>query len=690
MSKKWIVLLCLLLLCSWCSVACGSDPLPEDNFLPETDFTLSESVQAQSVYYVSEDGDNQNSGTEEQPFASLQTALAAVEKFKDQTEGDLVIELSGDILLRETAAITPDHNLGGDRTLIIRASEDGAMLTGGRKLENWQKVTVNGIEMYRALCTDLDAVRMFEVNDVYQELAARYAERNNLNQMNNTSSFAWEGSGQDAMKLTRLDVDLTDVRNPSQMEIGMICEWKTFLFKTDHIEGKDTVWLLQPYAEWLTSPSYVGNLDPGNHWFPNPTKQVWLQNDVAFIDQPGEWCFDKAEHMLYWYPQEGVDPNEAECWASDLDTLVTVKGGTDSLNRFSLVRNVRFENITFAHSGFDQIEAQGIGIVQGQEYYSGPTVTAGSSDPNQIQPTPSTHYEGAILVQRAQNVHFSACTFKFLSKGAVHLDVGTSDSSVTLSDFHDLGDSAVVVSNPRQVSGAVNDLVDNIEISNNRVRRTSRVNYTAPGIYAYYVSNCQILHNDLYDMRQCGISVGWGWYIMDLPFIGSNTVAYNRVGYAGNSTRDGGSIYCLGRSKDGKIYGNYVYDQRAPYGGIYLDEGSCNWEAYGNLVDNKWIPELDQALTWLTLNGFEGGPGGGTTVYLNKVYDNYYTNIAEDSIRGNSEDGYANVIENNTYLGQTGQNSFPEANPEWPEEAKAIFENSGIEAQYQGLFEGLE
>ena len=690
--KRSLVSLCLLLFVSLLLPGCGGGPKtpaePADNALAAEDFTLSDAVGPQKEYYVAETGSNDHIGTADAPFRSLQTALAAVAKFKDVVKDDMTIYLEGDILLRKTAELTPDHNLPDGKALKIRNREGKrASLQGGRKLTGWQKVTVGGVEMVRAKCSDLAAVRMFSAGGAMQELATRYAERNDLNQMNNTCRFSWAGSGQGAMKLSRTDVDLSDVRNPAQMEIGMICEWKTFVFKTDRIEGKDTIHLLQPYAEWLTSPSYVGGLDPGNHWFPNPTKQVWLQNDVAFIDRPGEWCFDQTEHMLYWYPQEGVDPDAVDCWASELDTLLTVKGGKDALNRFAMVQNIIFEGIEFAHSGFDQLEKQGIGIVQGQEYYSGPTVSAGSSEPNQVQPTPSTHYEGAVLVQRAKDVRFETCSFRFLSKGAVHLDVGSQQCAVTLCDFADLGDSAVVVSNPRQVSGAATDLVRDVEVSNNRVRRTSRVNYTAPGIYAYYVSNLSIVHNDLYDMRQCGISVGWGWYIMDLPFVGGNTVACNRVGYAGNATRDGGSIYCLGKSKDGKIYGNYVYDQRAAYGGLYLDEGSCNWDVYGNLVDNKWIPELDDALTWLTLNGFVGGPGGGSTVYLNRVHDNYYTNIAEDSMRGNSEEGYANVLENNTYLESNGKSSFPQANPAWPQAAKDIFANAGIEEHYQSLFQ---
>ena len=509
--------------------------------------------------------------------------------------------------------------------------------------------------------------------------------------MSDKATWTW-GEKYKSIRITK-NVDLTKIKNPSQLEIGMICEWHTNIFKTDRIEGSDTVRLLQPYANWLISPASVGGLDPGGYWYPNPKHDLWLQNDVSLIDERGEWCFDKSEKCLYYYPFEGENVNEAVCEASRLDKVIELEGGLNEKRIFTRVENIRFENLSFELGGFDMLEKQGIGIVQGQTYYSGATVTSGSAEPNSIQQVPQSVYDGNITVKKAKNICFDSCYFTGMSKGALHFDTGTQNSEIVGCVFENLGDSAIVISNAGQVSSADSEQVINITVKNNVIRNTGNVNMTASGICGYYGNGIEISHNDIYNCTQSGISLGWGWYIMDLAFVGNNKITDNRIGFYGHTVRDVGGIYVLGKSKSGEISGNYVYDQRAAYAGLYIDEGSCNWLVKNNFVDNCW-GEYDD-ITWFRFNGFANGPGGSTTVYLNTLTDNFFTNYAEAD-NGNTAEGYANVISNNNpaansaTLGDiSGKAYYPDANPNWAPGAKSIFRNAGTETEYERIYNKL-
>ena len=328
---------------------CGGVNAPDNKPTYTAPTTLNSGVVASDTYYVSETGDDNGLGTEESPFRSLQAGLLAVKTFKNSVNADMDIVVSGDVYLHEELVIDGSYNLPSNHVLTIR-SKDGekAILNGGTRITNWTETDVNGHKVWVAKISDEDSVRSFSVNGSMRPLAARFNELNSMHKMMSRASWKWAIEGEETqIKILDDSVDLTKLHNPTQLEIAMICEWKTFIFKTASIISKDTVELLQPYASWFTTPASVGNLDPGGHWYPNPKHGLWLQNDVSLIDERGEWCFDKSEKQLYYYPMEGETITDTHCVAARLDQPIGVQGGKDSNNRFTMVKNVRFEGITF-------------------------------------------------------------------------------------------------------------------------------------------------------------------------------------------------------------------------------------------------------------------------------------------------------------------------------------------------------
>ncbi|MGN1099592.1 MAG: hypothetical protein ACI4S9_04555, partial [Christensenellales bacterium] len=374
MRKRLRAIAALIVLVIVAGLFCSCNGGMTDNVSHYEAPVLSESVQASDKYYVSPLGSDSGAGTVESPFKTLQCAMLAVNKFKAVMNCDMsVLLMDGTTYLDETLELTYEDNLPGGHTLTIESYDGQATISGGRAIGNWVRTSLNGLTVYKALISDVESVRGFSVNGQRMEIASAYAERNALNKYNNLLGWNWGDDEQRSIKVTTSGVSFASVRNPSQLDVGMICEWKTFIIRVAEVIDDRTLGLLQPYASWFTTPASVGKLDPGGYWFPNPKHGIWLQNDVSLIDSEGEWCFDRKEKCIYYCPPDGRDPNGDVCVISNLDKIVTIYGGISEQNRQEPVRNIVFRNLGFENGGHTQLDTEGLGMVQGQSYYSGVT-----------------------------------------------------------------------------------------------------------------------------------------------------------------------------------------------------------------------------------------------------------------------------------------------------------------------------
>jgi hypothetical protein len=133
---------------------------------------------------------------------------------------------------------------------------------------------------------------------------------------------------------------------------------------------------------------------------------------------------------------------------------------------------------------------------------------------------------------------------------------------------------------------------DNV-VRDSYVTRAGAEFFDMVGLFVGYTTHTTIEKNELFDLPYTGISVGWGWGSVDVG--GSlgfttpttshdNLVQNNRVGHHMRVLRDGGAIYVLGAQAGSWMRGNVVEEQAAPFGNLYLDNGSQGWSVQGNAV----------------------------------------------------------------------------------------------------------
>jgi len=131
-----------------------------------------------------------------------------------------------------------------------------------------------------------------------------------------------------------------------------------------------------------------------------------------------------------------------------------------------------------------------------------------------------------------------------------------------------------------------------MRISNNLITDVTNEDWGCVGIGAGYVRNTTIEHNEISNLSNTGISLGWGWSPAK-NVMKNNKVSANKIHHYGKHNYDCAGIYTLSAQAGSLIAENYIDSiYKAPYVHlpshwfyIYTDEGS----SYFDVRDN-WTP----------------------------------------------------------------------------------------------------
>ena len=730
MKKKWTSLLAIII-SAICLVTSAvlyfqSGLTLKDNGY-ENNYAQIESGSGKTIeYFVAPTGSDQNTGTKSEP---LKTLMGAFEKLKANkknievhnetaTQADKISDVNiymadGDYYIDESSVIRIDGTyLPIGVNFAIKAEENATpTLNGGSKVTNWEEATLNGKPVWKAqLAKDLDGIYSLSVNGANAELANSMSSKNydgcNLSKQNQKThcyidtegSFEWDyidvNNKKEGLKVkTNVDM-LNNLVNPSQTQAVWLIEWKEFMITLDSLENNE---IRSNY--WSVIASLI-NVASNPEWFwPNPIHNFFLQNDISLIDRAGEFCYDKASGVLYYYPLEGQSMDTAEVYIPRVSKLMDL---TTSAKK-GFITNMTFDGITFANTSVDYIDFYGgFAINQAQQLEAGEAIgTPQSYTVNRLV------MDSAISMNFCKNVVFANCEFRNLGLTAIKMEHGCQDCKVVGSVFKDLGNSAIVISHPNDFAVTVAVRSINNTIENNVIRRIGQINLSSPAILVYYSEKTTILHNDISDCPYTAISVGWGWAGVKNSYANSNSVAFNKVGNYMKRLKDGGGIYTLNSQPYSTIEYNYFYSQYNNYAAIYLDEGTSGYTVSNNavfmdgLIDENGNYLLDEDgepweefykepvnLSWLNLNDKTGFAGTEQSPMKDiKVISNYY---CSKRAFGNTDSHPGNII-------PPIMNS-DEAHPEWNnvqlKDYDAFFGNSnvqailamaGVESEYKAL-----
>lgn len=523
--------------------------------------------------WVSPTGSDAGPGTKAEPFATLTRARDAVRAAREGSPRTpaVVTLLDGTHRLRRPLRL----DARDARTRWRAAPGARPVLSGSRRVTGWRLHDPER-SIYRARVGDVRSRQLYV--DGRRAVRARGADDP-------------EGFVRTDLGYTAPDAAMASWRNPGDVELVTVTQWKSMRCPVGSIEGAQIA-MRQPC--W-----HNANVFPEQWSF---RLISWIENAYELLDEPGEWYLDEREGWLYYRPRAGERMDRVTVELPVLQRLVEVRG-----TRQRPVRDVRFEGVSFTGATWLRPSSDdGYVADQGGFHLVGPDHL-----PNVIGHDPDTvGTPGAVRVRFAHGVVVRGGTFARLGAVGLELGRGTQGARVVANRFEDISGAAVQVggvarhdhhpTHRRQVTRD-NAVTDNV------IRDVGREYFDAPGIAIGFTTRSTVAHNDISDVPWAGIAVGWGWGLLDPGwFEGApnadqmspeqrarwgvwdtpttsrgNRIVANRIHRFLMRLWDGGAIYTLGRQGDSLADGellarNVAYDKRPAAGGnvFYTDGGS--------------------------------------------------------------------------------------------------------------------
>lgn len=597
--------------------------------------------------YVSANGNDSKTGEKNAPFKTLKKAQEYIRTINKNMTGDIIVNLDGEFRIDETLKFTPEDSGSNGFNVIWDGNNKKSVIHGGEKVEGWTKV--EGTPLYKAKVDAPDGFKQFYVDD---NRALRARSQYLYYHLETYDDPSYSGSF-----MPSLDGFVVDpaqfggkFSKPSELYFVYTYTWRIMTMPVESIkEREDGMWIVrfrQPYLD-MTKQDEA--------FVPSPILQTpfYVENAFEFLDEEGEWYFDKETSELYYYPRSFEDMQTADCYIPKTEGLISIDGNGEN----DRVKNIVISGIDFKYGAWERFEGKGFSTVQGEQYID---PDREDNDMGTLGTYPLGLIPAQVSITYGEKIQIKNNYIRHHGSVGVAVNKQSIDCDVTGNIFDDLSSAAVTIGDWTIQSLGVNTPVTNycrrIKVNNNLIRRVS-VEYFTNGITLYYANQSQISHNDFLDTPYTAISCGWGWGL-HMQNNTNNKISYNRIENVLYRTGDGAHIYTLDSQKGTIIERNHLIKSPAYTGGFYLDNGSSNLTYRYNVVEDtpKWLS------------------GNWWNVKDNAAYSNY----SETPIRCNKMD----------------QNSFSEAtivkDGNWPEEAREIMADAGLAESYKHLYAEYE
>jgi len=627
------------------------------------------SLSGQTEFYVAPNGSDSNAGTLEHPFQTLAKAKDTVATIIPLMTSDITVYFKGgDYFFTEAVDFTPaDAGLNGHQIIYQSYEDQKPVFNGATLVTGWAKGDGN---IYHTQLDHTEKLRSLFVNGTRAFMASKQVsgkgDWGSYEITEGQADWAWtSGSAPAGIQYSTSDVPI--LSNPYDVEIWRSTTWNTHIVCASDITtdgGYRILELQQPSAAIAFNQKWGGFSASGDHT---------IYNAYEFLDEPGEFYFNKETQMLYYYPRDGEDLATAEVYAPKVSQLINIQGNSTT----ERVSNLLFQGITFAYT---ESELPKVGDSEGKSTVQAATWCVAFDEPD-WHSTAYRAYDAmpsVVNVNNAQNIQFKDNTFKHIGNEGIGFINDASDCEFIGNLCYDMGGSAVIVGHPQHVyegdvqghakySSDVEGVCRNVLVENNVLYDLTTMFYGHAPITAFFVDSLQLLRNHIQKCNYSAVSVGWGWYNFDEISIPdnptttcrNNVISYNRVYDCMEMLHDGGAFYTLGSQPNSRADGNYVKAATTHFQGVFHPDEGTAWYTGEDMVF-----EIARGQDNFELNDYR------------RKHDNNYSNIYSTS--GSYQIGAANCTVTDLHV-------FPYAT--WPDEALTIIRASGVDSNYHQLLD---
>ncbi len=615
--------------------------------------------------YVEPGSGTQGSGSIGNPFRSIHRAVEQVRAVNDGTE-DIVVYLRGGYHFLDSSLVLREEDGGNNgHTVTYRAYEDEfPVISGAKVVTGWEPVGAGDSLQWRARCTLDKKIRAAWIFDKPAYMAC------------GPTVEAAGGWGDYNGKPEGFHTDRADLlfSNPRDAEVLRTSNWTVHQICIEDLnpEGAQGVLKMQQPI-WYVAQSLRGGGSPASAVSGH---SYLLRNAREFLDSPGEFYFDRAEHYLYYIPHEDVDMHrDAVLFAARVEGLLKCTG-TSSADKVS---HVVFEGIAFQHDSYllpRLGDSRGYMTLQGPEAVVTPPISKNSDNGLLIQ--------GSCELMFAEHIRFERCRFEHCGGTGVNLVNGVTECDIVGNIFRDLGACAVIVGHPEHVDlSSINadiplpfleggeELCRNNRITDNLIREVSLDLAHCPPLSLFSTEAIEVSHNDIGTAGYTAVSLGWGWS-KEITTQKNNTIHANRTNAPVQYFNDGGHIYSLSPNPGTVVDSNFNYDSGMSVVPLYLR--AAGKEPHAVFCPGHGGLYPDEATSGVTYRGnvYEG---------LCRQWGSWCC-AEENTFVGNR------AVEGRG-LGDIGTNNGAYPLGERPEAVRNIISRSGLREPYRDLHESL-
>ncbi len=521
---------------------------------------LSNEADFEKVFYVAEVGKDDNAGTWDAPFATIAKAQEEVRKINGDMQKDIAVVVRGGYYSQASTLSfnESDNGTNGHEVVYMGFPEEEARVSGGVVLSDWKK---SGDLYYTSLKANY--VRNFFVNGNRATLART------PNGIDYTTLVKWDEENKKAVG------KLSDMMGAQQFEAVFYMEWSESIARVESVtqSGEEGIMNFASreadifFRRKYTQPAQVRN-----------DMYVYYQNAMEFLDQPGEFYYDKEAERLYYYPREGENMSWAETIVPNLEKVIDIKGTGEAY-----VENLRFENLVVEHNADSTVATQGYAEIQSGHY-----VKDLMPDRNWL----AEILGAAVMLEQAKNITITDCNVRHTGAGGIQCRTKVQDCAISGNVLTDIAAYAVIISpdiayrtGQSMFNANLALRCHDISIDNNYVHWAGIEYRRSAAIVNTFGYNISITNNEVAYVGYTGISCGWGWSVNDYG-ITNCVIARNNIHHYGLYGSDLGGIYTLNNQPGLLVEENYIHENantgmatsglNACAEGIYLDEGTNN------------------------------------------------------------------------------------------------------------------